>query len=87
MLTLKGKLVKVFDREVKIKKGEKAGQVIKTRTLQVLCNGGERVTMFDVTDFEMREWKTGDVEIPVYIKPFVRNNGKAGYSFAIPKGE
>jgi len=87
MLILKGKLLKTYDSTFKIKRGDKAGQDMTTRTLQILSNGGDKVVMFNVTDFDCREWKTGDIELPVYVRVFNRANGKPGYSFSVAKGD
>lgn len=85
MLTLKGKLLKTYDTTFTIKNGPRKGEQMTVRTLQILANGGDRVSMLNVTDMECREWPKGDCEVPVYVKPYIRNSGKAGYSFNVPK--
>jgi hypothetical protein len=70
MFYVKGKLINQY--EIKIKSGKKA------KVIQVLSNGAKANKLLDITDYDNREWETGECEIPVYVNAYNSKRGNVG---------
>ena len=77
MLTIKGQVLQAIVEEMTTRKGERKTYT----TIQMMVKGKTKVFVQNIRDWENREWKKGDMEIPVYVNAFVTKSGGAALSY------